>query len=292
MTRKRSVVLVGSALVVSMALRPGTRGRRALHRATERLGVQARHLRGQWQGARYRLAGRHPDQHVSDLVLGDRVRSTIGPLQRRLDLPHIHVMVHDHVVLLHGEVAAVDEAETLEQAVRDVSGVRGVESYLHVGLLASDTRPSQGRAVHPPSEARKRLEAAARRGGAAGEGEPVRAVRAVLGTFFDRIPTEERDQVLAHLPDDVRPLCEPPRRHGARARMRTVGELVATVAEADLDLGDTRAGLVTDAVLGELAALVPEERSDVAAVLPRELAELWGRARRSTAHPEEAIRGA
>jgi uncharacterized protein (DUF2267 family) len=32
---------------------------------------------------------------------------------------------------------------------------------------------------------------------------------------------------------------------------------------------------VIAAVLGELWSLVPEERSDVAAVLPRELRDLW-----------------
>jgi hypothetical protein len=38
-----------------------------------------------------------------------------------------------------------------------VSGVAGVDSWLHVGLIAGDTRPSTGRAVVQPSEARRPL---------------------------------------------------------------------------------------------------------------------------------------
>lgn len=280
MTRKQTGLLVmGSTLAGAILVRPGSRGAQALRRAAAWAARRARHVRGRLRGAGYRLMRRHPTEDVPDLVLADRVRSSIGPLEKRLDLPHIHVMMQDHVALLHGDVASDDQRETLEEAVREVSGVRGVESYLHVGLLAADTRPSEGRVVHQASDARRRLEAAAQRGGATGEGEPARAVRAVLGAFCGRIPTDECAQVLAHLPDDVRALCEPARGHGAPRRLRTVDELVATVLEGDPELGTTRARLATDAVLGTLAALVPDERADVAAILPRELAELWQRAR-------------
>ena len=56
-------------------------------------------------------------------------------------------MVHDHVALLHGEVSSYREVDEIDTAVAAVSGVAGVDSWLHVGLIAGDTRPSAGRAV-------------------------------------------------------------------------------------------------------------------------------------------------
>jgi hypothetical protein len=100
---------------------------------------------GRWRGLMYRLFGRRPDPDVDDHTLADRVRSVLGPIEKRLDLPHVHVMVQDHVVLLHGDVGWPHEAAAITRAVREVSGVRDVESHLHVGLLPSDTRPSTGR---------------------------------------------------------------------------------------------------------------------------------------------------
>ena len=95
-------------------------------------------------GLVYRLAGRHPNPDVSDDILADRVRSSIGGLEKRLDVPHIHVMVEDHVAILHGEVTEDSDVRALEHAIVRVSGVRGVESHLHVGLAPGDTRPSEG----------------------------------------------------------------------------------------------------------------------------------------------------
>jgi hypothetical protein len=100
---------------------------------------------GRWIGVRYRLLGRRPDPNVDDNTLADRVRSVLGPIEKQLDVPHVHVMVENHVVLLHGDVEWEREAATITRAVRAVSGVRDVESHLHIGLLRSDTRPSAGR---------------------------------------------------------------------------------------------------------------------------------------------------
>jgi hypothetical protein len=100
---------------------------------------------------------RHPDPEVIDNVLADRIRSSIGALEKRLDLPHIHVMVDDHVALLHGEVASDADVDELMEAVAAVSGVVGVESYLHLGLTGGDNRPSAGRVGQSPSDAMKRL---------------------------------------------------------------------------------------------------------------------------------------
>ena len=111
------------------------------------LARQVHGMRGRLRGCIYRLRRSRPDPDVIDLVLADRIRSTLGPLQKRLDLPHIHVMVHDHVALLHGEVSSYRQVDEIDTAVAAVSGVAGVDSWLHVGLIAGDTRPSAGRAV-------------------------------------------------------------------------------------------------------------------------------------------------
>lgn len=231
---------------------------------------------GRWQGFRYRLLGHHPDPDVDDLTLADRIRSTIGPEEKRLDLPHIHVMVEDHVALLHGEVAHHHEAASLERAVRRVSGVRGVESYLHVGLLRSDMRPSEGRMMPaPPSEAKRRLLAAARSAGAQ-EAHAAEAVRATLAVLAERIPSSERKQLLGHLPGDVRAMSTPPRRAGsAAARIKTGAEVVAAVIAEKVDPVDSLAAAIVAAVIAEVRRLVPEEADDVAAVLPHELRDLW-----------------
>jgi hypothetical protein len=114
---------------------------------TKRLTRRVHGKRGRLRGWLYRLRRCRPDPDVIDLVLADRIRSTLGPLEKRLDLPHIHVMVHDHIALLHGDVGSYREVDEIDTAVAAVSGVAGVDSWLHVGLVAGDARPSTGRAV-------------------------------------------------------------------------------------------------------------------------------------------------
>ena len=163
------------------------------------------------------LAGRQPNPDVPDDVLADRIRSTLGPVLKQLDLPHVHVMVTNHIALLHGDVGSAYEADVIEHAVLDISGVEGIESHLHAGLIRGDTRPSLGRSAPPaPSLALQAvLEAAA----GAGASEPRVAAHAVLCRFVDRIPENERAQVLAHLPEDVEGTrrAAPPARRARRA---------------------------------------------------------------------------
>lgn len=110
--------------------------------------VIAQHLvrfNDRWRGVAYRLLGRHADPTVDDRTLADRVRSELGPVEKRLDVPRVHVQVQGHVVLLHGDVEWPHEAATIVRAARHVPGVVDVQSHLHCGLLRSDTRPSGGR---------------------------------------------------------------------------------------------------------------------------------------------------
>lgn len=137
----------------AVLLRPGTPVNRVLCHLIEDAGRRLRYLSGRLDGLSYRLAGRHPDPNVTDDVLADRIRSELGGLEKRRDLPHIHVMVERHVALLHGDVATADDAAAIERAVSCVSGVRGIKSHLHVGLAGGDTRPSEGHHTegHPSS---------------------------------------------------------------------------------------------------------------------------------------------
>jgi uncharacterized protein (DUF2267 family) len=268
----RTAAATATVLGAAAALAPETPVGRATRRVTKRLSRDVRYAVASAPGILYHLAGRRPDPDVPDDVLADRVRSSIGPLRRRLDVPHVHVMVDGHVAILHGEVPNHFDALRIESEVLRVSGVRGVESHLHIGLLASDTRPSEGRAARLPSDAYCALIDAAR---GAGAESAERAVHAVLCAFADRIPPDELAHVIDHLPEDVRRMLSGPRRIEAPvAKLRSVDQLVAAVV-AEGGIVPAVAEPVTRAVVSQLRVLVPEEAQDVAAVLPGPLRGLW-----------------
>jgi len=267
-------VMAAGVVGVAAAIAPETAVGRFGRRLAKRLDRNVRYAVASAPGVLYRLAGRTPDPNVPDDVLADRIRSSLGPLEKRLDVPRVHVMVEGHVAILHGEVPNDRDARAIEDATLRISGVRGIESNLHIGLVSGDTRPSQGAAVPlPPSDALRKLLDAAREAGAGRYPGP--AVHAVLCGFLDRLPEDERAQVLAHLPADVRTLAGSVRRDGERApRLKTLPQLVAAVtAEGGIDA--EHAEEITRAVVATIRGIVREEASDVAAVLPAELRELW-----------------
>ena len=268
--------VLGGVVVIcgALLLRPGGRANKVVWRQVDAAGKQLRYLGGQAQGVRYRLRGRRPTPDVVDNVLADRVRSQLGGLEKRLDLPHVHIMVHDHLAVLHGEVGSQADAKRIERAVQTVSGVAGVESYLHVGLGRGDSRPSAGRAVQPPSDALHRLlEAAVAKGVNLDSARTF--VRAVLATFADRIPVTERDKVGAHLPADVRVLFSAPRRDRRVPRLRNMQDLVAEVAAAGGELPAESVEKAITTIVRTFRDLVPDEATHVGAVLPAELRALW-----------------
>ena len=274
--KKALVRLVLTAGIVVVVLWVMGHDRRARLRVTA--GRRARYLRGRWHGVRYRLAGRQPDPWADDDVLADRVRSELGPIEKRLDVPHVHVLVNDHTATLHGEVPSWQTADRIVSSVSRVSGIQAVESHLHVGLGHGDTRPSEGHLHAGASHALRDLLDAAVRGGAPRE-QAVVSVRAVLSAFVDRIPLPERDHMLAHLPADVRPLATSLRRVGKPSRVRTVPQLVADITArgtpGGMGVAPDREALITESVLAALRRLVPEEADDIAAVLPSELRTFW-----------------
>lgn len=271
----RTMAIGGAAFGAVVLFGRNTSTRRVVRHVGQKAGRRARYLRGVADGARYRIRGRRPDPHVSDDILSQRVRSALGRLEKQRDLPRVHVMVEDQLVLLHGDVPTADDVYEIERQVLTVSGVRSIESYLHVGLTHGTTRPSEGHAAQAEqaSDALRALLQAARDGGAS-EDDAVASVRAVLGAFIERIPEDEREQLLSHLPRDARDLAGPTRRDGAPSPLRTVPELVASVT-ARGGISPERANTITEAVLGRLRILVPEEAADIAAVLPYDLRTLW-----------------
>lgn len=259
--------------VTGAALRPGRAAARQWRVARQR----SRRLRGIMAGARYGLQRRAPDPLASDDIVADRVRSALGPVCKRLDVPRAHVMVTDHVATLHGEVGTVAEALTLTWAAGAVPGVMAVRSRLHVGLLSQQDRPSEGRLRQRPASTilGDLLEAAGRAG--VGANQAPTAVRAVVEAFAACLPACERERLYAGLPRDVRRLATP--RHRCQWTDQPA-DLLSCVAEVSGVLDLVRAERLTVAVLGSLSvALSPAEASSIEQALPAPLRSLWQLAR-------------
>ena len=100
-------------------------------------------------------------------------------------------------------------------------------------------------------------------------------MHAVLCGLFGRIPANDRDHILVHLPQDVRDLVGPSARASPDVmRVRRLSDFVALIV-ADGEMPAAAAETITTAVVTTLRHLVPEESSDVAAVLPSELRQMW-----------------
>lgn len=265
----RTGTLAFAALALLTTLASDTRVVRRLRHALEPHWRDARHRA---DGLRYRLRGRRPDPNVSDDVLADRVRSALGSLERRLDIPRVHVLVDHHVVWLHGTVNRGADVEAIERAVMRVSGVDAVGSHLHVGLARGDTRPSEGRAAVQHSDAYRRMVAATRGAGVPRHWEPV-AIGSVLSTLAARVPHGEFVHLAAHLPPDVRALCDPRPVRPARP-LRTDDDFIAAVV-ARGGVPERHGRRTVEAALRELRRLVPEEANDIAAVLPHDVRAMW-----------------
>ena len=240
----------------------GGRGRALVRRAMRRERRTVAYTRGRLQGLRYAAAGRHPDETVPDDVLADRVRTTLGPVLHRLDLPRVHVTVERHVVTLHGDAGSLSDVKAIGRAVASVPGVVGVRSALHVGLLPGDTRPSWGRRTAGPSPALRRLLEAADRGGVGPE-RRAPAVAAVLSALAPWLDREEWRRVRAHLPADVQTFGRRRAHHPTEA-----GTDVVTAVADELNIPAPVAAQTVRSVAGELAELVPASADAIVAVLP------------------------
>jgi osmotically-inducible protein OsmY len=110
--------------------------------ASGRAQAELRRTAGQVRGRAGHLGGAGD---MDEVTLADRVRSQLGPLEKRLDVPRVLVTVEGTTVKLHGEVPSPEDARTLENAAREVRGVTDLESHLAVGLSSGATRPSESR---------------------------------------------------------------------------------------------------------------------------------------------------
>lgn len=273
MTRTRTAVIAGGGALLALALGMLERtaaGRRVSRRLARGVTRAARYESGRLDGLRYRLAGRTPDPGVTDALLADRIRSVLGPLERRLDVPRVHVLACGHDVMLHGDVGTDGQAARVVDAVRAVPGVARVDSHLHVGYFAGDSRPSEGGGRGRESAALHRLVTAAHGAGAA-PGTERAAARSVLATFVSGLPAGERRHVLAHLPGDVRALVE----EGPKVPHAPLRHVEDFAAAALPTLAPEMRRTIAESVLGALRELVPEEAADVSAVLSDELGGFW-----------------
>jgi hypothetical protein len=91
---------------------------------------RSHHVAGRAKGFAYHTLRRHPAADVDDATLADRVRSSIGPLEKRLDVPRVHVTVENGTVILHGEIPDSQAEADIVRAVEGIAGVRAVQSHL------------------------------------------------------------------------------------------------------------------------------------------------------------------
>ena len=182
----------------------------------------------------------------------------VGPLERRLDLPHVHVMAEDHVVLLHGEGrgrrGCGRDRECRAPRVR-CRGSGVVSPCRPTARRHSAVARSGGAAAAIGGRAQALLGAAAESG--SWRGARLRSGPGDLVGVRRSDPGGRRAQLLAHLPHDVREMVTPPRYLGrASRRPRTMHELFSNVfTETDAPL--RHAQLVVQAVLYQLRRLVP-----------------------------------
>ena len=204
--------------------------------------------------------------------LADVVRTTLGPVIKRLDLPRIHVMAEGHRVLLHGDVMTESEAHVIERAVERCPGVESVESHLHIGLVPGDTRPSEG--AHVISAMLTALLDASESIGLTGA--PGRAAAwGALSAILEQVPAPERHHVFSHFPIDVVEFVRP-RRHLGDEELHWQTELqldAATALRGGISLEE--ANVLIPKIIGVLKRFIPEEAKDIGATLHAQLKRLW-----------------
>lgn len=268
-SRARWIGGIAAVVLAASAVAQGRCARRRAGRLTRRIRSGSR--RSEWRVEHWlerALLGEDPEP--PDDVVAERVRADLGPVTKALDLPHVHVHVERHVAILHGEVGTPEEARAVEAAAREVPGVAGVESHLHVGFVPGDTRPSAGR---QPSPQLHRLVEAARRHGGGDATAPV-AVGAVLGTFASALPDRALERIRSHVSPDVAALLAVPRRSGDVRIVVSVDQLVDVLCDTGL-VSEQHAEHVLTHVLAELRAILPEDADALAGALPAAIRPLW-----------------
>jgi hypothetical protein len=123
-------------MAVTDLLAKAARATGDLARRTERL---ARYAGGVAQGAQHRVTGRGAKPDMDDVTLTRKVESVVF---RPAGAPRGDVDVNavDGVIYLHGQVRTPSDVNALEDAVRAIPEVRGVENLLHLPNTPAPTR--------------------------------------------------------------------------------------------------------------------------------------------------------
>ena len=212
--------------------------------------------------------------YATDLTIGDRVRSSLGPLLKKLDQPRVHVMVVDGVATLHGDVTNGAARAEIKSCTQRVPGVCGVRSHLFVGPLESDTLPSGGRS-HRRSRLSIELNDAAHACGFWSEAAAKRALAGLLGVFALRLEPSRRRVFTEHLPRDVRPLAEPPAWLDDDMRLirreHDFAQIVALAICTDVEHADR----FLRRVLPVLRRHAPQDAHLIGSGLPPQLHAIW-----------------
>jgi hypothetical protein len=221
-------------------------------------------------------------EELTNQDLADQVRSQLGHLIHALDLPRIHVMAEDQTVLLHGEVGSESDRDRILNYIRFIPGVESIESHMSVGLLPSDTRPSEGK---PPRSAMyQALEAHLVDSGVIGASARP-AMIGVLLSILDVIPAHERDHLMGHFPADVKVLVSPWIGVREPITVRTPLELeIAAAFRGGTSVSD--ASHFVKSFIETIRTYVPEEDHDVQATLNNSLRAYWAA---QTPHQKDSL---
>lgn len=269
-----TAAFAGAAWMAKRTQRDLDRARATGRSARGRAEKGMRRAGGKLQGIGYRMQGRRPDPDATDEILEARVRSELGPVAHRLDLPRFDIAVDHGRVTVTGVVADEADIVIVERAILDVSGVRTVAPRLRIGLEPGDTRPSEGRRAESPSGLKRDLIGAVHALDIGDEAEAARLAAATTSEFLAVLPAGERRHVVGHLPADVRAMIDGSPPLPALAKPRSPQAFFTAVGGATGRTEGTSAQ-VAAAVLDVLRQAVPEEVADIEAVLPADLKTLW-----------------
>jgi osmotically-inducible protein OsmY len=154
------VLLLAGACVAAAYLLDPSRGKsrrariqqrvgRLLRRGSDRTSSKGQFLAGKAQGLKERATGSGGEAPPNDQTLAAKVQSEVlgGSTYPK---GKVNVTVEDGIVTLRGEVDSADQAASLEQEVRKVSGVIDVRSFLH---LPGEIAPNKAEAMETNPDA-------------------------------------------------------------------------------------------------------------------------------------------
>jgi osmotically-inducible protein OsmY len=153
-------LLVGACVVAAYLLDPDRgKSRRArlqqrigglLRRGSDRAGRKAQFYAGKTQGLKERATGFGKgaapanDQTLAAKIQSEVLGGSSYPKEK------LNVTVEEGIVTLRGEVDSQDQAASLEQEIRKVSGVLDVRSFLH---LPGEVAPNKAKAIETSPDA-------------------------------------------------------------------------------------------------------------------------------------------